>query len=120
MKYFDNEFIADGFSGVYKTFNIYLKNGLRGLKLGNLKIVHRQDKIIFRFERSIKHSNGKTENESSLLVLYLEEKEFDGESFETVKKIGYFPGGKFVPGTKLFLAKTTKVIILPRFRINNF
>jgi len=104
VKYFDNEFIADGFSGVYKTFNIYLKNGLRGLKLGNLKIVHRQDKIIFRFERSIKHSNGKTENESSLLVLYLEEKEFDGESFETVKKIGYFPGGKFVPDSESIIS----------------
>merc|ERR1712137_529055 len=52
----------------------------------------RQDKIIFRFERSIKHSNGK------------KEKEFDGESFETVKKIGYFPGGKFVPDSESIIS----------------
>ena len=102
MNYFDNKFIANGFSGVHKTFNIYLKNGLRGLKLGNLKIVHRPDKIIFRFERSIKHSNGRTENESSLLVFYMEQKANDGESFEVVKKIGYFPGGKFILGSRLF------------------
>lgn len=103
MNYFDNKFIANGFSGVHKTFNIYLKNGLRGLKLGNLKIVHRPDKIIFRFERSIKHSNGRTENESSLLVFYMEQKEIDGDSFEVVKKIGYFPGGKFISGSILFI-----------------
>ena len=104
VKYFDNEFIALGFSGVYKTFNIYLKNGLRGLKLGTLKIVHRPDRIIFRFERSMKLSNGRTKDETSLLVLYLEENEFDGKGIEIIKKIGYFPGGKFVPGAKSFFA----------------
>jgi len=99
VTYFDNVFIANGFSGVHKTFNSYLKNGLRGLKLGNLKIVHRPDKIIFRFERFIKHSNGKTEHESSILVFYMEQKENDEKSFEVIKKIGYFPGGKFIPDT---------------------
>jgi len=111
VKYFDNEFIADGFSGVYKTFNMYLKNGLRGLKLGNLKIVHRPDKIIFRFERSMKHSNGGTKDETSLLVLYLEENEFDGKGIETIKKIGYFPGGKFVPDSEARLSECDELPI---------
>lgn len=105
VKYFDNEFIAIGFSGVYKTFNSYLKYGLRGLKLGNFKIVHRPDKIIFRFERSIKDSSRKTINETGLLIFYLVNQEIEGESFEIVKKIGFFPDGKFVPGKQVYSSR---------------
>ena len=89
-------------SGIRREIKVLISLPLRGLKLGNLKIVHRPDKIIFRFERSMKHSNGRTNDETSLLVFYLEENEFDGKGMEIIKKIGYFPGGKFVPGAKSF------------------